>query len=197
VTRRGVPAALRAGLVRLRGRPDSEHEMGFNRVVFGPAVLLYVLLASPEQGGVAMLAAYIAISILVLVAMVFDPGERPARRVALMVLDLVTLSVVLHENDAIGAGLFPLYLWIIFGNGFRFGIPYLMAAAGVGIVTFTVVIMTTPVWLNNVSLAHGLLAGLLLLPAYSGHADPQAVAGDAGGGGGEPRQELFPGERQP
>jgi two-component system sensor histidine kinase RpfC len=61
---------------------------------------------------------------------------------------------------------YPLLLWIIFGNGFRFGVRYLAIAAAVTTVAFTVVVMTTPFWRDNISLALGLLVGLLVLPAY-------------------------------
>ena len=63
---------------------------------------------------------------------------------------------------------FPIYLWVIFGNGFRFGVFYLYAAAAMAIVAFSVMVAATPFWCQHASLTGGMLGALLLLPLYSG-----------------------------
>jgi two-component system sensor histidine kinase RpfC len=83
-----------------------------------------------------------------------------------MVFDFGIFSACLHFGGEAMAPLFPIYLWVIFGNGFRFGLTYLAAAAACGVVSFTVVVLTTPFWHAHLTLAAGLAGGLILLPLY-------------------------------
>jgi two-component system sensor histidine kinase RpfC len=62
--------------------------------------------------------------------------------------------------------LYPIYLWTIFGNGFRFGVPYLFAATATSVVGFGIAIVSAPFWHEHRGLAAGLMAGLILLPLY-------------------------------
>jgi two-component system sensor histidine kinase RpfC len=154
--------------VRLRGRPDSEHEMSFNRVAFGVAVLIAVLAANPNPGAVGMLIAYCVGSVIVFFQIARDSAVRPVRRLAVMAVDFIVLSYVMHANDAYAAAAWPIYLWVIFGNGFRFGLTYLFAASATAIICFGVVVATTPFWRDMLSLSIGLMVGMLALPAYAG-----------------------------
>ncbi|QZO00708.1 hybrid sensor histidine kinase/response regulator [Chenggangzhangella methanolivorans] len=84
-----------------------------------------------------------------------------------MVFDLTALSVGMHLGGEVTAILYPAYLWIIFGNGFRFGIPALLAGSAIGIAGFSAMVASTPYWLEHIRLSYGLLLGLLALPAYA------------------------------
>jgi hypothetical protein len=85
--------------VRLRGRPDSEHEMSFNRVAFGVTVLIAVLAANPNPGAVGMLIAYCVGSVIVFFQIARDSAVRPVRRLAVMAVDFIVLSYVMHANS--------------------------------------------------------------------------------------------------
>ena len=91
---------------------------------------------------------------------------RSARRLIGMVFDLGIFSYGMHVGGETFALLYPIYLWVIFGNGFRFGVPYLFAATATSVMTFGIVIATTPFWQEHRGLAAGLIAGLILLPLY-------------------------------
>jgi two-component system sensor histidine kinase RpfC len=58
------------------------------------------------------------------------------------------------------------YLWVIFGNGFRYGTPYLVSAATASTLGFSLVISYNPYWQAHLPLGVGLLVGLVVLPAY-------------------------------
>ena len=83
-----------------------------------------------------------------------------------MVTDFVTLSALMHWGGEPGTPLYPIFLWITFGNGFRYGVSYLASSAATSIVGFALVIVTTEYWDGQSHLAFGLLAALLVLPAY-------------------------------
>ena len=168
--KRGRVADLRA---RLAARPDSEHEQAVIRIVIvslllGPFVLLATLLEEPHGFGQgALLAAvYLVLSLGYLGWIVFEPGISRLRRVLGMVTDHTALSlVVLYGGPWVGA-LYPIYLWITFGNGFRFGNQYLGAAAGYSFVAFSAAAWLNPFWHDNLALTTGLALGLVVLPGY-------------------------------
>lgn len=162
------PSRFKEVMLRLRGRPDSEHEMSFNRIALMAATFLYVVIGDPHPNGLWALVAYGVASIAAFIHILHDPAARTWRRLLMMaVVDVGGLSYFMHVNGESAAGLWPSYLWIIFGNGFRFGNRYLFASAATAVICFSVVIAMTPFWRANLGLSVGLLIGLVLLPAYS------------------------------
>jgi two-component system sensor histidine kinase RpfC len=154
---------------RLRDRPDSEHEMSVNRLVFA-AIIVLVLLAryGSSYDGLGSMALYVTLALGVLGHILWRPGTSQIRRLFALLLDCVFLSWQLHVGGEDGALFFPIYLWVIFGNAFRFGIKYLMAAVPVATVSFAIMAAVTPFWCRQPHLTIGLAIGLIILPAYSG-----------------------------
>ena len=137
--------------------------------------LVYLVSASSFGNGAAarmldsagvLIGLYYTFSILQIAFIVYQPAISPARRLIVMVADFGIFSYCMHIGGEAMAPLYPIYLWAIFGNGFRFGIPYLAAASACGVVSFTAVVLTTPFWHQHLGLAAGLAGGLILLPVY-------------------------------
>jgi signal transduction histidine kinase len=61
---------------------------------------------------------------------------------------------------------YPLYLWIIVGNGMRYGPRYLYTTLTTGAVAFSIVVLCTPFWQSHLSLGVSLWVGLILLPLF-------------------------------
>jgi two-component system sensor histidine kinase RpfC len=164
---RRLGAALAA---RLRGRPDTEHEMSFNGLAFA-AIIIVVLLASGEDPfgeSLQWMAIYVSLALGVLGHILWRPAASPPRRLAAVVLNCGFLSWQLHLGGEAVAAFFPIYLWVVFGNGFRFGLPALRIAMLVALAGFGTVIATTEFWRSQLHLAIGLWFGLLILPLYAG-----------------------------
>ncbi len=168
----GVFARMRE---RLKARPDSEHEMTINRLVIVSAVLLYLTVAdrlgitkatAALEYGRLICIAYFGASLLIFAHLLAFPGLSHGRRSIALLVDMGTLGIGMHVGDSAFALGYPIYLWIIFGNGFRFGMGYLVGATAASLASFTAVILTTPVWQRDIDLAIGLLLGLVVLPAY-------------------------------
>jgi len=90
------------------------------------------------------------------------------RRVLSSLLDMVGVSTVMSIGDEWGGAIYPVYIWITFGNAFRFGLCHMTISAILSIIGFSVVIVITPFWVENVSISVGLLLGLFILPGYIG-----------------------------
>ena len=160
---------------RLRNRPDSEHELTVNRLVISGTAFTYLIIAAQfgQRGAERMLheqspyfAVYQIVSVILFCHLLYRPGISVGRRLVGMVFDLGLFSYGMHVGGETFALLYPVYLWVIFGNGFRFGVPYLFAASATSVLTFGTVIATTAFWQEHRGLASGLTAGLVLLPLY-------------------------------
>ena len=160
---------------RLRNRPDSEHELTVNRLALSGTAFAYLIIAAMfgRADAAEMLreqwvyfALYEIVSISLFVHLLYHPGISVGRRLIGMVSDLGLFSYGMYVGGEAFAPLYPIYLWTIFGNGFRFGVPYLFAATATSVVGFGIAIVSAPFWHEHRGLAAGLMAGLILLPLY-------------------------------
>ena len=158
---------------RLAGRADSEHEQILLRVALVAIILIYLFTLEatvPDTGNIALsavaMSAGMVISWLFLIAIWHRPASSMPRRVLANIADVSILSALLHLSPQVMAPWYLIYLWVTFGNGFRYGERYLFVSAGISAVGFSAVIATTPFWSDNLLLSIGLLVALLVLPAY-------------------------------
>ena len=162
-------------ILQLRGRPDSEHEQAIIRVVIPLSFLVYLIaigpgnLAGAESTwtiGLTFIAVFIAFSIGIVISIVIRPGVSVIRRLVGMVSDIGALSFGLYLTGGLGAPWWPVYLWVTFGNGFRYGEKYLYLSGALSLLGFGAVMATNPFWHANIGLSIGLLAALIVLPSY-------------------------------
>jgi two-component system sensor histidine kinase RpfC len=84
-----------------------------------------------------------------------------------MITDFTVISAYMYFGDEAGAPVYPLYLWVALGNGFRYGVPYLASSVVVAVCGFVVVLFTTEFWREELPLGIGLLVALVVLPTYA------------------------------
>ena len=129
---RGLNAVVRD----LTVRPDTEPQQAIIRLFIAGAVLVYLAgLAYLGKGGETILPL-LAVDVpglltawLLLVHLMADPEPSLARRGAAMINDIALISVFLHVGGPYAAPWFSIYLWVILGFGFRFGVATLAACA--------------------------------------------------------------------
>lgn len=159
---------------RLADRADSEHEQAFTRFVVVPGMLVYMLWAPqpPERAGFVLAATIVIFALgmtaatAIIAHILWRPQVSPARRVAGMIVDVSGVGASMMVGGVSASAFFPLLLWIILGHGFRYGRPYLIAAAGTSAVTFGLVLAFSPDWRAMPYIGAGLLLALFMLPAY-------------------------------
>jgi two-component system, sensor histidine kinase RpfC len=160
---------------RLQARTDSEHEQVLIRCAIALAAAVYLGIVATGAGDAGALAraclplaaAYMSGSLALLAHLLAQPGPRPLRRCAGMLLDIAALTLVLVLGGEAAAVFFPFYLWVTFGMGFRYGRRYLLASAALSLVSFALVIALSDYWQAHPALAGGLGAALVVLPAYA------------------------------
>lgn len=162
---------------RLAKRPDTEHEMVLNRLALNVVNIAYLLVAGgsgvAEAHNIFSLTAllfglYNVFNFLIFAHILYRPGISPTRRILAIFVDLGLLAYLAYAGGGVTAFVYPMFLWTIFGNGFRFGIPYLVVSMSVAVASFGAVISFSPFWRLHSNLSFGLLAGLVMLPVYVG-----------------------------
>lgn len=159
---------------RLQRRSDSEHEQVLIRIGFAIAILFYVGVVAMGERPWPMVMPCLMIAIWYLMAssalfghLLWRPEISPQRRFAGMLLDLITLPFGMVVGGELVAPLYPMFLWISLGMGFRYGRRYLFVAAGLSLLGFAVVIALSDFWRSMPALAASLWIALLVLPAYT------------------------------
>ncbi len=94
------------------------------------------------------------------------PNQHTWRRYITLFADLELLSLALHLSGPKGSFFYPIYLWVIIGNGLRFGIRPLLVAILTGAVSFFMLLKFNHFWQANIDIGYGLLAGVIILPTF-------------------------------
>jgi two-component system sensor histidine kinase RpfC len=173
-----ITRSLRRLNRRLHKTGDSEPEQAIKlRLSIGVLLVLYFSFpwagdASLEQTffSIPSLIAlsYYMLAVFIAIAIVLNPQPSPARRIAGIMLDLGSLSAVMYLSGEYSVPLFVLYLWVILGNGFRFGTLYLYISEAVALAGFIPAIYFGEYWHQHPAIAVSLLMILFVLPLYSG-----------------------------
>ena len=160
---------------RLRDRPDSEHEQALVRLAVGAAFFLYLLPEALRDGLDAGVGAtflllpmfgFMVLAAAIFASIVISPGASPVRRVLGAVVDSAATSYFMVRTGVNGLPLYVVYLWIIVGNGFRYGKAYLVNTLVLSGVGFTVVLYASPFWQAHLGVGGTLLLAMVALSMY-------------------------------
>lgn len=158
---------------------DSEPEQAIKlRLSIGLGLLLYFCFpwASEEnfQQVISSLPSlitltYYACALMIATALIINPRPSPTRRVMGLLLDLNSLSIVMFLSGEQSIFLFVLYLWVILGNGFRYGTQYLYISLFVGLIGFALATTWGDYWQGDThkAIALSLMILMLVVPLYS------------------------------
>jgi two-component system, sensor histidine kinase RpfC len=109
---------------------------------------------------------YEFLAVLLFAAIIRNKLNPLYRRIAATWLDVVAVSVFMSLTADIGVMLVAVYLWVIFGNGFRYGKNYLYHAQILSIAGFLISTNLSPYWLTHQTIGYSLIVMLIALPLY-------------------------------
>jgi len=165
------PSVIRKILKRTQASPGYEHEQAIIRLIIGFSVFVYTLTSHIENPLVIFkvsyqIIIYTSLGLGILVWIYISPGKNPVRYIFSSLVDMAGLSFAVYLGGPFGAALYPLYLWVTFGFGFRFGRKYLAVSSVFGIMGFLAVYFASTYWHDHKAIYIGLLGGLIILPLY-------------------------------
>lgn len=155
-------------------RPELEQSL--LRVAIGGLVLLYLMLhvyrdhhVKDDEAQVLWVAVgFFLFSIALTLQILTSHQVSIARRFLGMVADNAVTSYCLIQTGEPGAVIIGVYLFITFGNGFRYGRAYLHACQVMSLVGFGLVCALSDFWRAEMSLSIGIAISILVLPFYVG-----------------------------
>lgn len=159
---------------RLSSRADTEHEQAILRLIISSVIIGYIfskLGGEVNPAGLAgwrwwLSSGYLLLSGLIFAWIVVDPRINVARRLIGAVADMAMSSYGMLVTGDVGTVVFGVYLFVTFGNGFRYGKPYLFFSQALSIIGFSLVLGLNPYWSTHFPMGIGLLMSLIVLPLY-------------------------------
>lgn len=151
-----------------------ELEQAATRLAIGTFFTLYLLISwaagksitQDELIGFYCLAVFEVASLILLIIVSKAEKISPSRRLLGNWLDVIGTSTFLSLSGDIGVVLIGVYLWVTFGNGFRFGKKYLYHSQVISIVGFFAATLVNPFWVAHQPIVYGFLLMLVALPIY-------------------------------
>jgi len=161
---------------RLKGTGDSEPEQAKVRLAISFIVIGYVII--PWNQGETfvttltslvglMCITYYTSALAIFAAIVINPKPSQLRRICGAVLDMGLLSWLMFHSGAETVPFFFIYLWVILGNGFRFGLTNLYITQIIAILGFSAVVIWGDYWQQHSLFGISLLLTICLLPLYA------------------------------
>lgn len=152
------------------GKGNPEKEQAVLRLAIGSLVFLYLFFFTYagmfETATMRLLTVFIVFASCMLISTIVHPAKSPTRRLVGLAADITTTAYGMYLNDVIGAPLWVILLWTVFGNGIRYGKTYLVLSTFYASLCFAIVIYKNPYWYSQPVLSYGLLIGLVALPAF-------------------------------
>ena len=118
------------------------------------------------DAGFAYLGTFLILASVIYFSILYKKGRPVMRRLAGAWLDIVGTTLFMSLTSDIGVVLFGVYLWVTFGNGFRFGNNYLYHSQILSIVGFFITIQLSPYWQAHATVGYSMLVMLIVLPLY-------------------------------
>jgi two-component system sensor histidine kinase RpfC len=165
-------ASKRESLLVGVDRPELE-QFGL-RVTIAAAVVLYLFWYSLSDGVVDpgelatlwVSVAFFLFGIVMTAIILIVRGVSVVRRYIAIVVDNAVTTFCLSQMGEGGAVVIGAYLFITFGNGFRYGRAYLHVCQALSVAGFTYVLFTSEFWSQHFLIGVGFLIGLVILPIY-------------------------------
>jgi two-component system, sensor histidine kinase RpfC len=155
-----------AFLQSLRANLTPEQEILRNRLVMGTVSGFGCYFFAFDPIIFSAFFAYLSFNASLYAMQKYGIWRPDERWLAAIILDvMMAFAVMLREPEHMSI-FYPIILWMILGNGFRYGLKWLFIAAFLSTVTFGIVVLTTAYWQQNFSLGMALTLALIVIPAY-------------------------------
>ena len=158
--------------LRLR-KNNSEQEQAMLRVFFAALIFIHLLSifnanedSAVEETVLIFSGEWLIFGIVFLMVVFISRKLSEKRQLLAIVADTSAVTFGMLMSEEIGTLFYGIYLWVIVGNGLRYGTKSLVVAHLLAVLGFITVILFNDYWRIHGSLATGLLLTLILIPLY-------------------------------
>ena len=151
----------------------SEHEQALSRSVISLlafSYLTYQYVSTVQASDILEFfifsGAFFLYSILLSIV-VFSRRPSQTRQFITMIVDVYAITYGMFMNGEVGTLFYGIYLWIIVGNGLRYGAKALIRTQLLSLLGFIAVVLWSDYWPAHKTLAAGLLFTLLAIPLFT------------------------------
>jgi two-component system sensor histidine kinase RpfC len=152
---------------------EGEHEQSLLRIFFAFPIFIYLFIefyfVRPTSIGIPVFvfsAVWFSCSILLVLYILYRRDTSRRRQWLAMFADIGAVSFGMLLTHEAGVLFYGIYLWVITGNGIRYGKDSLISAYVASLLGFTAVIFLNDYWHDHLRIALGLWLTLLCIPLY-------------------------------
>ena len=88
------------------------------------------------------------------------------RRQFIMVIDFTAITLILYSFEEQGIYFSPIYLWIVIGNGMRYGTRYFFAGISISLFALAMLIHFSEYWSMHINVIIALAIAVFILPLF-------------------------------
>jgi two-component system sensor histidine kinase RpfC len=151
-----------------------EKEQAMLRMIIVSVVFVYIVIVGIKGGvpknsfdaAVQYGVANILMSSVLGMLVWKDLLSGAVRRCSGVILDVVSVTIIMNYLAHYGAPLFSVYLFVTIGNGFRYGIKYLIVCALLSICCFILLSTISPFWKDLYPIVITGIVVLTIVPSY-------------------------------
>ncbi len=153
-------------LASAKRNASPEQEILLNRMVIGSLAALTCYFAGFDPRIAFAFTAYLVMNIGLAIAERNAIFQAQKRWLAAIILDVaMTIATMLVDAEGMSWA-YVFVLWMVLGNGFRFGLKWLAVASILSALGFGIVVSSTAFWQHIPQVGYGLVAALILIPGY-------------------------------
>jgi two-component system, sensor histidine kinase RpfC len=143
-----------------------EQEILLNRLVMGSTAGIAIYFLAFDAFILSAFACYLSCNAALFIMRRGQVWRDEWRWIAAICLDVAMAYVCMSYKPEQLSAFYPIMLWAILGNGFRYGVKYLAIASIMLAIAFGSIVMTASYWAQNSVLGWSLTAALIVIPAY-------------------------------
>jgi two-component system sensor histidine kinase RpfC len=158
---------------RLLRENNSEQEQALLRVLYATFIFILLFLhfnsgnsSAIDDSVLVFSGGFFVFSIAFLRIVFLRPNPSEKRQLLAILADLGAVTFVMLMAGETSTLFYGIYLWVIVGNGLRYGTKSLVTSHILGVFGFITVILFNDYWWIHKPLAIGLLLTLILIPMY-------------------------------
>ena len=150
---------------------NEEYSQGKARAIVSFLITCYMIVSNYfyhdfSNPSIFMLGMYFTYSLFNLYHIKKYPKKNITRRIVNIIGDVGVISYALYSSSTTAVVLYPVLLWIIVGNGLRFGTKYLMTTLVISEMFFVPAMMFNNNWEGHRELGYSLSFGLFILSMF-------------------------------